>query len=101
MADLATRLMEVTHVIHQMDIVLLTILLSELILNVTEFSVGEDTPLSDHNYIRTTMQTVECADIDTCSEVVTKHTTDEATTTKCCIQIQSTVQRYKQAFWRQ
>ena len=45
---------------------------SELILNVTEFSVGEDTPLSDHNYIRTTMQKVQCADIDTCSEVVTK-----------------------------
>ena len=29
---------------------------AELILNVTEFSVGEDTPLSDHNCTRTTMQ---------------------------------------------
>ena len=38
---------------------------AELIWNVTEFSVGEDTPLSDHNYIRTAMQTVECADIYT------------------------------------
>ena len=29
-------------------------------------------PLSDHNYRRTMMQTVKCADIDTCSELVTK-----------------------------
>ena len=60
-----------------------------------------------HHYLITTAQeqrcrsTVECADIDTCSEVVTKHTTNGVTNTKCCIQIQSTVHRYKQAFWRQ
>ena len=42
MADLVTHLMEVTHVIHQMNYFIVD---SELILDVTEFSIGDDTQL--------------------------------------------------------
>ena len=45
---------------------------SELLSNVTEFSVGQDNPLSDHNYLMTKIRTVKCVNIDTCSTVVTK-----------------------------
>ena len=45
---------------------------SELLSNVTEFSVGQDNPLSDHNYLMTKIRTAKCVNIDTCSTVVTK-----------------------------
>ena len=73
---------------------------SELLSNVTEFSVGQDNPLSDHNYLMTKIRTAKCVNIDTCSTVVTKHSTDGVKTIKCSIKKRSTVQIYNQAFLR-
>ena len=44
----------------------------ELLSNVTEFSVGRDTPLSDHNNPRTKFQASISANINNCSTVVPK-----------------------------